>query len=180
MNYSCFLDDKSDALRLDEKQHRDIKYAQVELLAKIRNHGNPKLRTPNRKLEFAVSHENPDAKGLYHLNTRHYFYVSVQQERYDTQNLNYTHCYNSALFFNQQNLTVNGSQEKLICGGGGGKKHLVGKKQCTYKLDFRTAFVTYFFIGENGWGGGGIDQPHFSLKKSGLNSGRCKRSVKMA
>ena len=71
MNYSCFLDDKSDALRLDEKQHRGIKYAQVELLAKIRNHGNLKLQTPNRKLQFAISHENPDAKDLNFLNPRH-------------------------------------------------------------------------------------------------------------
>lgn len=48
-------------------QHNGIKHAQVELLAKIQNPGNLKLQTPNHKLQlqFAVSHEKPDAKGLY-------------------------------------------------------------------------------------------------------------------
>ena len=63
MNYLCFLGDKSEALRPDEKQHGGKK--QVERLAKIRNPGNLKLQTPNRKLQFPVSHEKPDAKGLY-------------------------------------------------------------------------------------------------------------------
>ena len=33
-------------------------------LAKIGNLGNVKLQTRNCKLQFAVSHEKPDAKGL--------------------------------------------------------------------------------------------------------------------
>ena len=61
MNYLCFLGDKSEALRPDEKQHGGKK--QVERLAKLRNSGNLKLQTPDRKLR-AVSHEKPDAKGL--------------------------------------------------------------------------------------------------------------------
>ena len=56
-----FFGDKREALRLDEKQHGGIK--QVERLAKLRNPGNLKLQTPNRKLQFAVSHEKPDTKG---------------------------------------------------------------------------------------------------------------------
>ena len=52
MNYFCFLGDKSEALRPDEKQHGGKK--QVERLAKIRNPGNLKLQTPNRKLQFPV------------------------------------------------------------------------------------------------------------------------------
>ena len=47
-----FLGDKSEALRPDEKQHGGKK--QVERLAKIRNLGNLKLQTPNRKLQFPV------------------------------------------------------------------------------------------------------------------------------
>ena len=47
------------------KQHGGLKHVQVGLLAKIRNPGNLKLQMPNRKLRFAVSHEKPDAKGLY-------------------------------------------------------------------------------------------------------------------
>ena len=47
-----FLGDKSEALRPDEKQHGGKK--QVERLAKIRNPGNLKLQTPNRKLQFPV------------------------------------------------------------------------------------------------------------------------------
>ena len=64
MNYLCFLGDKSEALRPDEKQHGGKK--QVERLAKIRNPGNLKLQTPtaNCSFRFAVSHEKPDAKGL--------------------------------------------------------------------------------------------------------------------
>ena len=53
MNYLRFLGDKSEALRPDEKQHGGKK--QVERLAKIRNPGNLKLQTPNRKLLSAVS-----------------------------------------------------------------------------------------------------------------------------
>ena len=41
-----------------------------ERLAKIWNPGNAKLQTHNCKLQFAVSHENPDAKGLYYIQTR--------------------------------------------------------------------------------------------------------------
>ena len=52
MNYLWFLGDKSEALRPDEKQHGGKK--QVERLAKIRNPGNLKLQTPNRKLQFPV------------------------------------------------------------------------------------------------------------------------------
>ena len=37
----------------------------TERLAKIWNLGNVKLQTRNCKLRFAVSHEKPDAKGLY-------------------------------------------------------------------------------------------------------------------
>ena len=47
-----FLGDKSEALRLDEKQHGGKK--QVERHAKIRNPINLKLQTPNRKLQFVV------------------------------------------------------------------------------------------------------------------------------
>ena len=35
-----------------------------ERLAKIWNPGNVKLKTRNCKLQFAVSHEKPNAKGL--------------------------------------------------------------------------------------------------------------------
>ena len=35
-----------------------------ERLAKIGNLGNVKLQTRNCKLQFTVSHEKPDAKGL--------------------------------------------------------------------------------------------------------------------
>ena len=56
MNCSCFWGDKSDALPLGKKQHG---------LAKIGNLGNMKLQTRKCKLHFAVSHEKPDAKGLY-------------------------------------------------------------------------------------------------------------------
>ena len=38
---------------------------QVERLAKVRKPGNLKLQTANRKPQFAVSREKPDAKGLY-------------------------------------------------------------------------------------------------------------------
>ena len=65
MYYSSFFGDKTykrEALRLDEKQYGGIK--QVERLAKLRNPGNLKLQTPNRKLQFVVSHEKLDAKGL--------------------------------------------------------------------------------------------------------------------
>ena len=62
MNYLCFIGDKSEVLQPDEKQHGGKK--QVEHLAKIRNPGNLKLQTPNCKLQFPVSHEKPDAKGL--------------------------------------------------------------------------------------------------------------------
>ena len=37
---------------------------QVERLAKVRKPGNLKLQTANRKPQFAVSREKPDAKGL--------------------------------------------------------------------------------------------------------------------
>ena len=57
-----FLGDKSEALQVDEKQHGG-----TGELAKIRNPGNLKLKTPNRKLQFAISHEQHDAKGLYSL-----------------------------------------------------------------------------------------------------------------
>ena len=59
---------------LTKKQYSGIKHVQVELLAKIRNPGNPKLQTPNPSgfaVRFAVSHENPYAKGLNYLNPRH-------------------------------------------------------------------------------------------------------------
>ena len=36
----------------------------TERLGKIWNPGNVKLQTRNGKLQFAVSHEKPDAKGL--------------------------------------------------------------------------------------------------------------------
>ena len=36
-----------------------------ERLAKIGNLGNMKLQTRKCKVHFAVSHEKPDAKGLY-------------------------------------------------------------------------------------------------------------------
>jgi len=36
-----------------------------ERLAKIWNPGDVKLQTRNCKLQFAVSHEKPNAKGLY-------------------------------------------------------------------------------------------------------------------
>ena len=47
-----FLGDKSEALRLDQKQHGGTK--QVERLAKIRNHGNLKLQTPVCGLWFPM------------------------------------------------------------------------------------------------------------------------------
>ena len=36
----------------------------TECLAKIWNPGNVKLQTRDGKLQFAVSHEKPDSKGL--------------------------------------------------------------------------------------------------------------------
>ena len=47
-----FLGDKSDALRLDGKQHGGTK--RVEHLAKIRNPCNLKLQTSDRTLQFPV------------------------------------------------------------------------------------------------------------------------------
>ena len=71
----------------------------------------------------------------------------------DTENLNYTPCYYSAIFysvgnfeptkyfsFNQKNLTVNGSQEKITCVED--KKHLLGKCFLSYKIGFRVPFLT--------------------------------------
>ena len=57
MNYLCLLGNKSEALRPDKKQHGSKK--QVKRLAKMRH------LTANCSFWFAVSHEKPDAKGLY-------------------------------------------------------------------------------------------------------------------
>lgn len=51
MKYSCFLGDKGDALRLDEKQQGGTKQW-TERLAKIWNPGNVKLQTRNGKVQF--------------------------------------------------------------------------------------------------------------------------------
>ena len=39
----------------------------TESVAKVSNLGNAKLQTHNCKLQFAVSHEKLDAKGLYYM-----------------------------------------------------------------------------------------------------------------
>ena len=65
MDYPCFLGDKSDTIWLDENNMAALN---KERLAKTGwNPGNVKLQTGNYKLQFAVSHENPYAKGLYYL-----------------------------------------------------------------------------------------------------------------
>ena len=65
MDYPRFLGDKSDTIWLDENNMAALNN---ERLAKTGwNPGNVKLQTGNYKLQFAVSHENPYAKGLYYL-----------------------------------------------------------------------------------------------------------------
>lgn len=52
MNYSCFLGDKSEAPRLDEKQHGGT--SKSNALLQFETLANWNLQTPNRKLQFAV------------------------------------------------------------------------------------------------------------------------------
>ena len=63
MNFSYFLDNKSKALWLDEKQLGGSKQ-QTYSFAKIQKPGTLKLQTFKRKLQFSDSHAKPDAKGL--------------------------------------------------------------------------------------------------------------------
>lgn len=52
MNYSCFLGDKSEAPRLDEKQHGGT--SKSNALLQFETLATWNLQTPNRKLQFAV------------------------------------------------------------------------------------------------------------------------------